>query len=90
MCCLRTRMYKTQTNIYIGQTGDQLNNRFNKHSSDIRCHLNHCEISKHFFKNVWISEKDPKISILEKVKSTEAKRQYKADSAVRYTVHKQL
>ena len=65
--------------IYIGQIGDQVKNRFNRHRSDIRCYLNLCELSKHFCNNVCNFEKDLKISILEKVKSTEAKRQYKTD-----------
>ena len=64
--------------IYIGQTGDQINNRFNRHRSDIRCYPD-CELSKHFNNNDCDFEKDLKISILEKVKTSEAKRQYKED-----------
>ena len=63
--------------IYIRQTGDQLNNRFNSHRSDIRCYPDRCELSKHFNNNDCDFEKDLKISILEKVKGSEAKRQYK-------------
>ena len=59
-------MYETQTNIYIRQTGDQLNSRFNRHRSDIRCYPDYCE-------------KDLKISILKKAKGSEAKGQYKED-----------
>ena len=55
-------MYETQTNIYIRQTGDQLNSRFNRHRSDIRCYPDYCE-------------KDLKISILKKAKGSEAKGQ---------------
>ena len=33
--------------IYIGQTGDQINNRFNRHRSDIRCYPD-CELSQNF------------------------------------------
>ena len=64
--------------IYIGQTGDQINNRFNRHRSDIR-YYPYCELSKHFNSNDCDFEKDLKISILEKVKTSEAKRQYKED-----------
>ena len=62
--------------IYIGQTGDQLNIRFNRHRSDIICYPDCCELSKHFNSNDCDFEKDLKISILEKVKGSEAKRQY--------------
>ena len=66
--------------MYIcGQTGNQLNNHFNRHRSDIRCYPDCCELSKHFNKNDCDFEKDLKISILEKVKGSEAKRQYKED-----------
>ena len=65
--------------IYIGQTGDQLNNRINRQRSDIRCYPDRCELSKHFNSNDCDFEKDLKISILEKVKTSEAKRQYKED-----------
>ena len=65
--------------IYIGQPGDQLNNCFNRHRSDIRCYPDHCELSKHFSSNDCDFEKDLKISALEKVKDSEAKRQYKED-----------
>ena len=71
--CMKHRL------IYIGQTGDQLNNPFNRHRSDIRCYPDHCELSKHFNSNNYDFEKDLKISILEKVKGSEAKRQYKED-----------
>ena len=65
--------------IYIEQTGDQLNNHFNRHRSDIRCYPDRSELSKHFNNNDCNFEKDLKISILEKVKDSEAKRQYKED-----------
>ena len=63
--------------IYIGQTGDHLNNCFNRHRSDIRCYADHCELSKHFSSNDCNFEKDLQISILEKVKGSDSKRQYK-------------
>ena len=69
-------MYETQT---IGQKGDRLNNRFNRHRSDIRWYPDRCELSKHFSSNDYDFEKDLTISILEKVKGSEAKRQYKED-----------
>ena len=64
--------------IYIGQTRDQINNRFNRHRSDIRCYPD-CELSKHFNSNDCDFEKDLKISILQKVRTSEVKRQYKED-----------
>ena len=63
--------------IYIGQTGDQLKNCVNRHRSDIRCYPYRCELSKHFNSNDCDFEKEHKISILEKVKGSKAKRQYK-------------
>ena len=54
--------------MYIGQTGDQLNNRFNRHRSDIRCHQGRCELSKQLHNNDCDFEKDLKTSILEKNK----------------------
>ena len=65
--------------IYTGQIGDELKNCFNRHRSDKRCYPDHCELSKHFHSNDCNFEKDLKISILEKVKDSEAKRQYKED-----------
>ena len=52
--------------IYIGETGDQLNNHFHRHRSDIRHYPDCCELSKHFNSNNCHFEKDLKISILEK------------------------
>ena len=60
--------------VYIVQTGDQLNNCFNRHRLDIKCYPDRCESSKHFNSNACDFEKDLKISILEKVKGLEAKR----------------
>ena len=65
--------------IYIGQIGDQLNNCFSSHRSDIRCYPDRCELSKHFNSNDCDFEKDLQISILEKVAGPEAKRQCKED-----------
>ena len=65
--------------IYVGQTGDQLKNCFNRHRSDIRCYPDCCELSKYFNSNDCDFERDLKTSILEKVKGSEAKRQYKED-----------
>ena len=65
--------------MYIGQKGNQLNNCFNRHRSDIRCFPDHYELSTHFNSNDCDFEKDLKISILEKVKGSEAKTQYKED-----------
>ena len=69
-------MYETQ---YITLTGDQVNNYFNRCRLDLRCYPDHCELSKHFHSNDYDFEKDLKISILEKVKVSEAKRQYKEE-----------
>ena len=52
--------------IYIGQTGDQCNNRFNRHKSDIKCYQDSCKLSRHFHSNDCNLEKDLKIPILEK------------------------
>ena len=74
-CCLCT---KTKLKlIYIGQTGNQLKNCFNRHGSDIRCYSDCCELSKHFNSYDCEFQKDLKISILEKIKGSEPKRQYK-------------
>ena len=54
--------------MYIGKTGDQLNNCFNRHRSDIRYHQDRCELSKQLHNNYCDFEKDLKISILEKNK----------------------
>ena len=34
--------------MYVGQTGDALNCRFNRHRSDILCYPNQCELPKPF------------------------------------------
>ena len=47
--------------IYIGQTGDQLNNHFNQHRSDIRYCPGCCESSKHFHGNDCDFKKDKKV-----------------------------
>ena len=65
--------------IYIEQTGDQLNNRFNKHRSDIKCCPDCRELSKHCNSNDCEFEKVLKVSILEKLKGSKDKRQYKED-----------
>ena len=65
--------------IYIVQIGDQRNNHFNRHRSDRRCYLDRCELSKHFHSNGCDFEKDLKISILQKAKGSQAKKQSKED-----------
>ena len=45
----------------IGQTGDQLNNRFNGLRSDMRYYLDQCELLQYFHNNNCDFEKDLKI-----------------------------
>ena len=40
--------YKKCQLMYVRQTGDALNCRFNRHRSDILCYPNRCELPKHF------------------------------------------
>ena len=65
--------------MYIGQTGDALNCRFNRHRSDILCYPNQCELPKHFHYGDCSSETDLSVSILEKVRGSEYWRKYKED-----------
>ena len=53
--------------LYLGQTGDQLNDHFNRHRSDIRCYTDNCELSKHFHSNDCDFEIGLKISIIKKI-----------------------
>ena len=76
-CYLRSRMKHKL--IYTEQTGDQFNNCFNRHRSDIRCSLDHCELLRRFRSNDCDFEKELKISILGKVKGSEVKGQDKED-----------
>ena len=55
----------------IGQTGDALNCRFNRHRSDILCCPNQCELSKHFCYGDRSFETDLLLSILEKIRGSE-------------------
>ena len=65
--------------MYIGQTGDALNCRFNRHRSDILCYPNRCELPKHFHYGDCSFETDLSVSILEKVRGSEYWRKYKED-----------
>ena len=65
--------------IYVGQTGDSLSNRFNRHRSDLKCYPNRCELPKHFSENDCEFHKDLKVSILESVNGTESLRKFKED-----------
>lgn len=65
--------------IYIGQTGDTLSNRFNRHRSDINCYPDRCELPKHFHNNDCSFDQDIKISVLEKVNGSESLRRFKED-----------
>ena len=65
--------------IYTEQTGDQFNSCFNRHRSDIRCSLDHCELLRPFRSNDCDFEKELKITILGKVKGSEVKEQDKED-----------
>ena len=63
--------------MYLGQTQDALNCRFNRHKSDILCYPNQCELPKHFHYGDCSFETDLSVSILEKVKGFLQK--YKVD-----------
>ena len=63
--------------MYIGQTGDALNCRFNRHRLDILCYLNWCELPKHFHHDECSFEKDLPMFILEKVKGSQYQIKYK-------------
>ena len=65
--------------IYIGQTGDPLNHRFNRHRSDTTLYPDRCELPKHFSNNTCDFNKDLEISILENVKGSAPSREYKED-----------
>ena len=65
--------------MYIGQTGDVLNCRFNRHRSDIFCYPNRCELPKHFHYRDCSFETDLSVFILEKVKGSEYLHKYKED-----------
>ena len=58
---------------YIRQTGDQLNDHFTRHRSDIKFYPDHCELSKRFHSNGCNFEEDLIIPILEKLKDSVTK-----------------
>ena len=60
--------------IYTEQTGDQLNNRLNRHRADIRFYPDRCGLSKHFDNNDCNFKRKLKISVLERIKGSKAKR----------------
>lgn len=51
--------------IYVGQTKQQLNDRFRGHRSDITCYPDRCELPNHFHTNDCDFEKDLSVTILE-------------------------
>ena len=57
--------------MYTGQTGDAFNCRINRHTSDILCYPNRCELPKHFCYGDCRFETDLSVSILEKVTGSE-------------------
>ena len=66
--------------IYVGQTGDSLSNRFNRHRSDITHYPDRCELPKHFHQNDKCAfETDLQVSVLENIKGSEAVRKHKED-----------
>ena len=67
----RSATYKKCQLMYIRQTGDALNCRFNRHRSDILCYPNRCELPKHFRYGDCSFERDLSVCILEKVKGSE-------------------
>ena len=65
--------------IYVGQTGNALNLRFNGHRSDSNLRPERCELDEHFNTCGCDFEKDLQVSVLERVSGTEAFREYKED-----------
>ena len=65
--------------MYVLQTGDALNCRFNRHRCDILCYPNRYELPKHSRYGDCSFEIDLSVSILEKVKGSEFLRKYKED-----------
>ena len=53
--------------IYVGQTGNKLNERLNAHSSDIKLRPERSELDKHFHHNRCDFDHDLQVSILERV-----------------------
>ena len=68
--CSRCILHKLR---YIRQTGDQLNDHFTRHRSDIKFYPDHCELSKRFHSNGCNFEEDLIIPILEKLKDSVTK-----------------
>ena len=62
--------------MYVGQTSQPLNERFNGHRSDIRHHPDRCELGNHFATNDCDFNKDLSISILEKISGSTTLREY--------------
>lgn len=65
--------------IYVGQTGRQLNQRFNNHRSDAKNRPETCKLAEHFHSNNCSIDKDLCVSVLEQVTGTQALREYKED-----------
>ena len=65
--------------ISVGQTGGQVNVRFNGHRSDIKLRPWRTELDSHFNVNDCCFEKDLEVSVLEQVTGSEALRLYKED-----------
>ena len=65
--------------MYVAQSGDALNCRFNRHRSDNLCYSNLCELPKHFPYGDCGFETDLSASIFEKVKESEFLQKYKED-----------
>ena len=65
--------------VYVGQTKQPLNLRFNGHRSDIIHYPDRCELDSHFSKNNCDFKSDLSISILEKVSGSTNLREYYED-----------
>ena len=71
--------------MYVGQTGDALNCKFNRHRSDILFYPpNRCKLPKHFRYGDCSFETHLSVFILEKVKGSEFLRKYKKDQWIIY------
>ena len=66
--------------MYVGETGNALNTRFNGHRSDTKLRSDRCELDAHFASNDCDIDKDMRVSVLETLPgATETFRLYKED-----------
>ena len=84
-CSTSTRnvVYATKckqcSKLYVGSTGQQLNQRFNGHRSDITCHPDRCELPHHFAASELCNFQDLQIHVLEKVSGDRSHRLHREE-----------